>query len=228
MIYRLDRKLTRILVLIFMFLAIIVVISFIALREREQDVTSVASVTASVVPAVPDAFTMARRTWREQGSDHYQMTVIGIGMPAPPAALHLIIENGAIVEESIIACDNPSDDYPENLCEPTRTWYGYLARHTIDDLFEQAAQCLVETRLALRDCPAVPDDFQQFATQDEMHQVAASCDINTGNERHSLCTVSFNTTYGYPEEIESYTPNVNDGGGSVTVTDFQLMNDSPP
>lgn len=197
------------------------------MRKREQDVTSVV-----VVPAVPDAFTIARRTWREQGSDNYQMTVIGIGLPAPPAALHLTIENGAIVDESIIACDNPSDDgyyYSENLCDPVRRWYRYLARHTIDDLFVQAAQCLVETRIALRDCSAVPDDFQQFESGDRMGDIARSCEINTGGgQYYSLCTVRFNATYGYPESIESFTPNVNDGGGSVTVTDFQLIDDSAP
>lgn len=222
-------KRTCFLLIIFVILALIIAISFIALRKREQDDTSVVSATASVVPAVPDAFTIARRTWREQGSDNYQMTVVGIGLPAPPAALHLTIENGAIVDESIIACDNPSEDYPENLCAPTRTWYSYLARHTIDDLFEQAAQCLVETRIALRNCSAVPDDFQQFESGDRMGDIARSCEINTGGgQYYSLCTVRFNATYGYPESIESFTPNVNDGGGSVTVTDFQLIDDSAP
>lgn len=208
MSYRLTPKRKRRLAIFLVVLAIIA-ITFIILREHDRD----------NAPAVPDAFNIAQRTWREQGSDHYQMTVTTYVMPVTRIDLHVVVENGVIVDEILLPCESACDD-------EMRESFTSVARHTIDDLFERAARCLIETRLVLRDCPALPDNFQQFETRDEMSQVATSCEINTGDEINSLCSVRYNTTYGYPEEIFVSVPRAFDANGLITVTDFQLIEDS--
>lgn len=159
--------------------------------------------------------------WESQNIDSYEMTLVAIALPAPPAALHLIVQNNVIVDETIIACEQPSDEYPTNLCEPTRTYYAYMARHTIEEIFESAEQCLSNTQLALQDCPYISSEFESFQSREEMYQIAESCQGYINNLSQWLCAVQYDDIYGYPKEISSYLPNALDGFGMLIVKDFQ-------
>jgi hypothetical protein len=159
--------------------------------------------------------------WQSQNIQDYQMTIIVNALPAPPAALDLVIRNGEIVAETILACEQPSEEYPERWCEPTRDYYAYMARLTIDDLFETAEQCLEQTRLALSECPYIAADFQGFEDKEEMYQAAESCQTYLRGSPDTLCAVQYNDVYGNPQEISLYFSNTFHPRGAISVRDFQ-------
>lgn len=164
----------------------------------------------------------ARARWNSYDMSRYEMTVFVIALPQTPAALHLVIVDGEIVDETILACEHPSDDYPEQWCEPTRTYYAYLARLTIDDLFTTAEHCLETTREDVAVCPFANDNFQGFESREEMWDTIEACQEYL-NHPASLCSVEFDDTYGYPREISFVTTEVTDGVGGFSIRDFELL-----
>lgn len=170
----------------------------------------------------PDPIEDALLKWQGQSIDSYQMTVFSVSPPASPVGLELKVQQGELVDEKIIACEHPSEDYPEQWCEPTRTYYAYTARITIDDLFEASEQCLERTRQILKDCPALSENFRHFEDRDEMYQIADQCSAYISDFSNALCTVQFNSTYGYPEHYYSLVPNTIDGGGAISIRDFRI------
>lgn len=166
-----------------------------------------------------------RSKWLSHNINNYRMTNVTFGAPAPPAALDLVIRGGEIVEETIIACENPSEEYPARLCEPTRNHYSYLARKTIEDVFEFAESCVARMQTDLASCPYLPNDFLYFEDRDTMSQVVNDC-FDYFNEPYLqlwVCTMQFDEVYGYPKEMSYYITSIVDGLGSVSIRDFQII-----
>lgn len=163
--------------------------------------------------------------WLDQTTNHYQMNVEAFAPPVPPVALRLTVRDGEIINESIIACDQPTEEHPARLCEPVRTWYTYMARYTIEELFAWAESCIIKTRQTLYKCPDAPDGFRRFDDPSEMFQVARSCEAYVQGFSDALCTVLYHPFYGYPEEITSLIPGVSDGVGVISIHDFQFLDE---
>lgn len=164
-----------------------------------------------------------RSLWLERGSSNYQITVVTTALPSPPIGLKLTIQDRAIIQQSIIACDNPSEDYPASYCEPISLYYSEMGKHTVDDLFDQADECRRRTQMSLATCPAFTvGEFQGFSTTDELFTVIEGC-REYFQPSAQLCAVEYEPYYGYPEIISQYTHGVSDGWGSIVVEELQLL-----
>src|SRR5262245_11516584 len=73
--------------------------------------------------------------WKAEGISSYQMRIVTVVLPSPPVGLDLTVQRGEITKQSIIACDNPSKEYPESLCETIKRYYPAVGNYTIDQLF---------------------------------------------------------------------------------------------
>jgi hypothetical protein len=169
------------------------------------------------------ALTSARALWNERGSPNYRMTLVTSALPSPPTVLELTIQEGEIVQESIIPCDNPSEAYPEDWCEPTRLYYTWRGRYTIEQLFETARTCTSRTLISISHCPAyVAPEFYGFASAPAMFEAARTCQAYLQHS-DSLCAVRYDATYGYPAQISHLTPGLIHDGGTVEVRAFEIM-----
>src|SRR5688572_33294790 len=59
------------------------------------------------------AFAENRSIWKKQGIGSYQMVVDTIYPPQPPIGLELIIQDGVVTTSTILACEKPSEEYPQ-------------------------------------------------------------------------------------------------------------------
>lgn len=159
--------------------------------------------------------------WSAKGISSYQIRIVTLAMPAPAVALDLTIQDKKIVKQNIVACDNPSEENPSEYCDIIRHYYSYLGQYTVERLFDFADQCTAQTQTSLAICPAFKNDFQDFSTSDEMFNAAKTCNdyLHISNP---LCTVQYDSDYGYPRMISMFTPEVTDGFTSITVKDFRV------
>jgi hypothetical protein len=168
--------------------------------------------------------------WNSRGGRNYEMIVEVLALPVPPVAQALTIKDGEIVKNSIVACDNPSEEYPAWACEPVKTYYASNGLYTIDELFDMADFGLTNTRKFMRKCRAAGRTmFQDFPNSDVMFAMAKTCDADLqGMIRRAdvqlvvLTAVEYDSYYGYPVKITSYTPDAADGMSIIMVKNFRL------
>jgi hypothetical protein len=166
-----------------------------------------------------------RTLWDERGSTHYRIIVDSRSLPQPYVGLELTIQNGEVIERSIIACDNPSEDYPEWACEPVRTYYVEWGTHTIEELFTYADSCVRSTQAIISQCPAYSSGgFSSFSTVDEMYEAADTCEDYLPIS-DSLCTVTHDPYYGYPREIfyYRYGADIHHPVSTIEVKEFEII-----
>jgi hypothetical protein len=164
-----------------------------------------------------------RDFWKAKGISSYQMRVDTVALPSPPVGLDLTIRGGEITNQSIIACDNPSEEYPESLCDTIKRYYSWVGRYTIEQLFDTAQECIRKTQTSFAVCPAVnASEFSAFSTSEDMVNTANACRSYLQG-LDSLCTVQYDSDYGYPNHISFYNPNVFDGYSTITVNDFHVI-----
>jgi hypothetical protein len=165
-----------------------------------------------------------RERWRLRGSENYQMTIVTSAMPQPPVGRDITVEGGVITQNSIIACDNPSNDHPDSLCAPISAYYQSVGNYTIDDLFEMADQCIPRTIAAFADCSVVSSaKFDgTFETAEAMFEVVRACEASL-DESDTLCAVHYHPYYGYPRMITFFTPEVYDGFSDITIRHLEII-----
>ena len=132
-------------------------------------------------------------------------------------ALMLTIRDGAIVQKSILACDQPTDDHPANLCEPIRQYYSNFDNYAVEDLFDIADHCTLRMRADWKDCPA----FEQAVDHNDisLNELIDAVQLCPGNfkEHASVCTVDYEANLGYPMSIFEAIIGALDGRSSITV-----------
>ncbi len=164
-----------------------------------------------------------RALWNENGSPDYQIRLLTVAPPAPPIGLELTVQGGQITQERILACDSPSDEYPADLCEPIRVYYGWMGRYTINQLFELADNGTWRTRNSMAKCAAFTiQNFQGFSSSDELGQAACLCQTDLQSS-DLLASVEYDPIYGYPSRIMNYIRQVMDGGLSVEVQAYRPL-----
>ncbi len=162
-----------------------------------------------------------RALWNSAGIQNYQMRLVTLALPVPAIGLDLTVQKGEIVQQSIIACENPSAEYPESACETISRYYSNMGRYTVDQLFDFADECLRKTQIAIAHCPAfAADKLQRFSNYDDIFSMAHACQHYLESS-DLLCSVNYDTHYGYPNAISTYAPNVMDGSIMITVKEFQ-------
>lgn len=210
---------SRPLLLLFSFLVIAAAIAVISLRTRIID-NIVA--TSTLIPATSTMAPSHRDLWNSRGSNNYEIIIEAVALPQPPVGVKLIIQNGEISNRSIIACDNPSAEYPTRLCEPIRQYYSSVGDYTIEELFDVADTCLNRTRASISKCSSTKiDELNDFIGIDEMFNAVKACDIEF-QFPDSFCVVKYDPYYGYPRDISSYYPYFEDGFSSINVKSFQI------
>jgi hypothetical protein len=143
-------------------------------------------------------------------------------LPQPPVAQALTIQDGEVTKHSIIACDNPSKEYPENLCEPISYYYRTLGIYTIEELFEIADVCLSQTRVSISKCSTtVADEFQDFPNAKVMFDTLKTCEAEF-EYQDSFCAVEYDPYYGYPKDIFLHYLSFEDGYSTIIVKSFQI------
>ena len=165
--------------------------------------------SSSSVQDVPKNLADYRTLWNAQGVEYYRMELETILFPQPPVGLELVVRENEIVNSTIIACDNPSEAYPARLCEPIRRYYSWVGRFTIDELFDMADVCIQETRVWFSTCPLFADtEFHDYTDFGALVGTARECLTALPQDGNyvSLCAVSFNSDYGYPNAISRFNP----------------------
>jgi hypothetical protein len=198
----------------------------IVISQRPQLIdspTPTISITATSTTSPTPIPPTHRELWNTRGGLNYEMIVEDIRMPQPPVAQALTIQDGKVVKNSIIACDNPSDEYPARLCEPVRTYYSTLGIYTVEELFGTADACLSKTRELMSQCSALSaTPFQDFPDTTVMFESIKMCSADFQNIEEGFCAVKYDPYYGYPREISIYYPDFTDGFSSITVKGFRL------
>jgi hypothetical protein len=164
-----------------------------------------------------------RDLWNTRGGLNYEMIVEAIALPRPPVAQALTIQDGKVVKNSLMACDNPSSEYPATFCETVRTYYSTLGIYTLEELFGTADACLSKTRELMSQCSALSaTPFQDFPDTTVMFESIKMCSADFQNVEEGFCAVKYDPYYGYPREISIYYPAFADGFSSITVKGFRL------
>jgi hypothetical protein len=172
-------------------------------------------------PATPTP--TPRELWNARGSNHYTMVVDTVALPVPRVGLELTVQDGEITHYTIIACEHPSEEYPESSCEPIRIYYTRLAMYTIEELFETADTCIPRTQAALSNCPAfVERGLQGFDNAQAMFEMGSACREYVRPENW-ICYAEYDPDYGYPSLITNYSPNLTDGGSIIKVRNVQII-----
>jgi len=197
------------------FVLLIVITSAVLLRS-----------TTLPPPIMPEPFsTDYRALWDVRGSTHYRIIVETIAPPVPPLGWELTVRDGEIIDRSIIACDNPSEEYPERLCEPIQTYYQGSGLYTLEELFEIADACTLETQVLLNQCPAYSSsEFRGFSTTDELFDAEDVCEDYL-QSWDSLCAVEYDPTYGYPRDTTILVYGVLDAGTTIRVKEVEIIED---
>jgi hypothetical protein len=144
-------------------------------------------------------------------------------LPVAPVGLELTVQDGQVTKYIIIACENPSEEYPERWCEPTRHYYWSMGIYTIEELFDIADECTLKTRASLANCPAFAvDEFHGFEDPDNMFNMAQTCKTYLQTSAW-LCAVKYDAHYGFPKTIVTYDPSVLDGSTTIIVKEFQVI-----
>lgn len=163
-----------------------------------------------------------RELWNSKGIQDYQIVVETMALPQPVIGLALTIRDGIVVERSILACDNPSELYLAQTCEPIQRYYVGLGTHTIEDLFDIGDNCTEVTQQALAACPLVIPSPNGLDSFDTMLAVADTCHAYLQDAW--ICSVEYDPVYGYPRSIIAYAPNIPDGYSSIQILDFSTIN----
>lgn len=139
--------------------------------------------------------------------------------PVPPVTQEVFVEDGMIVQNSILACDTNSDLYSETLCDPIQTYYPGVGVYTVDKLLADAETCIEATETILTQCSSSTINRSDLTISDLVN-VVNSCPLEIDSNQ-SMCIVEYDTTYGYPKEIVYFVPQVVDGSGRIRVTQFE-------
>lgn len=207
-----------------------VIIAIILIQQSQSIVTPTATSTTSST-ASPTSPPTHRDLWNTRGGQNYEMIVEWMALPAPPVAQALTIQDRKIVKSSLVACDNPSEEYPAWACEPVKAYYAAYGLYTIEDLFSNADFSLHRTREAMSRCHAVGiSTFRDFPNADAMFDAAKTCEADLVSKQidaqtitiSTLSAVEYDSYYGYPEKISSTTVGALDSTSFITVKDFRL------
>jgi hypothetical protein len=86
-----------------------------------------------------------RAVWRSKAPSQYRMVVEYISPPVPPIIREIVVKDGEIIQQALLACDPASDIYSEATCEAIQQYYPGTGIYTIDDLFRWVDQCKLQT-----------------------------------------------------------------------------------
>lgn len=163
-----------------------------------------------------------RELWTSRGVSSYQLEIVIMSLPVPSIGLELTIQNNQIVQRSIIACDNPSTEFPASDCQLNKVYYSKEGNYTVEQLFEIADEGIRQTQLSLIACNlSTGSEFHRFSTIEEMTVAIDTCQ-NYLRSSDMLYVVEYDPYYGFPTHIISYMPHVIDGRVSITVRNFHV------
>jgi hypothetical protein len=190
-------------------------IVFIGLQSGLINNSSSALPTTTSIPT-------HRELWDSWGASKYVMVIETIALPQPPVGLELTIEDGEISNRSIIACDNPSGDYPAHYCETIQQYYSWVGNYTVEELFETADMCLAQTRTSLSKCSSsVTNGFDDFPDAERMLDTVRQCEVEFEDTDY-FCAVKYHPHFGYPRDISIYNPSLLHGFTSITVKSLTI------
>ena len=182
-----------------------------------SDTTTVETLTSPTVTS--------QSAWTSKHIANYTMTVQTSSPPVPSVDLQIFIRNGKIVDEKLLECEVGQPEYSAPTCKALRTYYyspGGQYSRTMDDLLNIAESWTEFTKKAVAKCDVtVPTDFTGFTSSDEAWDFQKKCGTKLTSS-DGLCSVEYDSQYGYPKEIFLTTPNVLDGGGVIAVKNFHV------
>jgi hypothetical protein len=98
-----------------------------------------------------------------------------------------------------------------------------MGRYTIEELFATADVCTHRTQAIINQCPAYSSgEFRGFSSAEDMVDAIGACETYLQSE-DVLCAVIYDPTYGYPREISHYMYAVLDGGSTISVKEFEII-----
>jgi hypothetical protein len=174
----------------------------------------------------PTATPSYRDLWNERGAHSYRIIVDTFAPPIPPIGMELTVQDGEVIKQSIIACDNPSEKYPAHNCAPIRQYYPHWGVRTIEELLDSADSCIAQTRISMSKCPAFSNaGFDRFTSSEAMFDAARTCETYLGKSEtmDTLCAVEYEPYFGYPKTLFFYVPGVDDGLGLTTISEFHIL-----
>lgn len=164
-------------------------------------------------------------TWNNKHITNYTMTVQTFAPPQPAVTVQVVVRNGKITNEKLMECEAGQSEYLPNLCEAIKTYYyapGGRFTYTMDDVFQYAQFCTEQTNISVAKYGLIYQiGFTGFSSKDAMYDFerAYRTSLQSSN---LLCSVEYDPVYGYPKEIITSIPQVNDGGSVIVVKDFRV------
>lgn len=159
------------------------------------------------------------KLWQTNGPDSYRIVVEYVWPPVPPVTQEIFVKDGAIIQNNILSCDHNSVLYSATLCDPIKTYYSQVGLYTVDKLLADAESCSAATEMILAQCSSSQVNRSDI-TIDDLITITKSCPLELDSSQ-SICITEYDTTYGYPEEINYFVPQIDDGFGRIRITQFE-------